>query len=311
MKILNILLSYPPYRYIGAEIYDHTLNKALHKKGHTVYVKTIDEINNNQPYQHENILINHPIPTDIDLIITHIDLRQKAYHLKRLHNLNNTPMVGIQHNLGRETQTAERLYKWDGIIYNSQHMANISRNPTAPKTVLIPPTPNPSRKPISEGKAITQINLTALKGAKDFWQLVENNPHQQFIAVKGGWGAQIIPTNIPDNVKIYEHQNNLTPIWKKTGALLFLSAPLEAWGMVASEANAHGIPVIHYTPRPGIEENVGTLGGYPISGSINTLNLTSIPTPSTHIQQQAVENYKKHKEQLKDTVEWVENIRKY
>lgn len=119
------------------------------------------------------------------------------------------------------------------------------------------------------GERITLINLTELKGARVFWKLAELMPKHKFLAVKGGWGKQIIPKTVPPNVKVMEYVQDARKIYGQTRILLAPSfyeetdKPLqgwtETWGRVVIEAASSGIPTIAH-PAPGLLESLGGSG---------------------------------------------------
>ena len=139
MRILTITQQYPPARYIGAELYDHNLNKFLIAQGHTVEVITAEKPTD--PYVLDDVVVNPLKPAMPDIILTHIDNRGPAHYFKRVHNIN-VPIVGILHNLQPNTLKQIKIFNWDGIIFNSNYAVELV-NPTVPYTVLTPPTPKP------------------------------------------------------------------------------------------------------------------------------------------------------------------------
>jgi hypothetical protein len=134
--------------------------------------------------------------------------------------------------------------------------------------VVHPPTWSWEHQVDQTGDAVTIPSLSPEKGGETFWKLVERLPNRRFIGVVGGWGNQIIPDPVPDNVEIMTHQgNNLQEVFRKTRILLVPSQRLneserywtENWGRAAVEAAASGIPVIA-NPAPGPVEALGEAG---------------------------------------------------
>jgi glycosyltransferase involved in cell wall biosynthesis len=307
MRILSILLQYPPARRIGAELYDHELHKALTKAGHTVQVLTTEEPTSKLPaWDFEGIAVNDEVQGDYDLILTHIDLRQKAWYIARLNKLTHLPIVAIQHNNAPSTVLAEKLYQWAGIIYNSEHSKSLGSNQIARKTVLIPPVKPVGKTPVSTGTNIVQISLNQIKGGGTFWETAKNNPEQNFIAVQGGWGEQEKPYLIPRNVTLLPHMEDLTEVWKDSALLLLPSFPLESWAMVAAEAGRHGIPTLTFNDIAGVLENIGDTGhAVPRTKS---LKLPETYGPSKEVQQWFSKQATKHRKQLTETVKFLEGF---
>lgn len=306
MKILNIVISYPPKRFIGAELYDHALNVHLQKAGHTVHVATGENLE--QSWEYEGIQVNPPErpTTKYDLILTHVDYRQKAHYIRRLMNQTSIPIIGIQHNDTRNTIDDEQLYKWDGLIYNNYHMLNQSRNTTPNKTVLIPPCPAPAQD-ISKGTYILIVGTSLPKGIDTFYSIVQAMPDQQFMAVEGGWGKQE-PKSYP-NLKLIPHTNNLTPILKEAHILL-LPSKYESWAMIASEALAEGKKVVTFDDLPGVKENIGDAGEYVPRGAKTNEWVKAIQKrkKTSKIREQADANYALHQKTLKDAEKMLQNI---
>lgn len=309
MRILSIVLQYPPARRIGAELYDHELHKALTKEGHEVQVITVEDATKDLPeWDFEGIIVNAPITGEFDLILTHVDMRQKAWYVARLNNLTHLPIIGIQHNNAQATTVAEKLYLWHGIIYNSENAKKNGANPGARKTVLIPPVKAVGKTPVSKGTKIVQVNLNYTKGGERFWNLAKSNPEQEFIAVKGGWGEQNIPHIVPSNVTVIPTQEDLTKVWEEAGLLLVLSTPIESWAMVAAEAGRHGVPTLTFSDLPGVIENIGDSGF--IATRSPFLNLPEEYAPNKATQQHFSKQATLHRKQLKDTVKFLEGFKK-
>jgi glycosyltransferase involved in cell wall biosynthesis len=306
MRILTVLLQYPPLRRIGAELYDHELHKALTKEGHSVEVVTTEEGAKDVPaWQFEGISVNAPITGEYDLILTHVDLRQKAWFVARLNNLTHLPIIAIHHNNAPSTIMAEKLYRWQGVIYNSEHARSLGSTP-APKTVLIPPVKPVGKTAVSTGDKIVQVGLNTVKGGNIFWNIAKANPDKEFIAVDGGWGKAVAQHKTPDNVTLLPHQEDLTHVWKQTGLLLLPSQAVESWAMVAAEAGRYGIQTFTFDDIHGVLENIGDSGFTAPRSSQPTLPTEYKPNKATqhHFNKQAI----LHRKQLKETITFLEGF---
>jgi glycosyltransferase involved in cell wall biosynthesis len=93
------------------------------------------------------------------------------------------------------------------------------------------------------------------KGAETFYDLARSFPLQKFLGVKGGYGEQYVPDDLPPNVTIMEHTNNPIDYLSRTKILLCPSR-YESYGRSAIEASASGIPSLS-TRTPGTLEGVG------------------------------------------------------
>ena len=123
--------------------------------------------------------------------------------------------------------------------------------------VLLPPVINRVQYATTrdDAKYVTLINLSALKGAQTLYALARRCPETQFMGVRGGWGAQIVPKDLPANVRIMAMTPDIQSVYRQTRILLAPSET-EPWGRVAMEAAASGIPVI-CSPTPGLRECMG------------------------------------------------------
>lgn len=304
MKILTIIQQYPPQRYIGAELYDHALHKYLKKQGHTVHVKIEDS---GKRWEYEGIPVNPPVTyTDYDIILTHVDYYQEAKHYQKHYNLKNTPIVVIQHNFSEWTIKDEAFYNFAGVIYNSKHMLNSSKNKTVNKTVLTPPCKKPSTITTSS-ENIMIIGTTRPKGVGIFNSLAQKLPDKTFIGIEGGWG-QNLKLDYP-NITFVDQTRNLTPYFR-TASHLLVPSHFESWSMAAGEAIGYGVTVVSYDDLPGVIENIGPAGYYlnrnrNIWGWVETLKNTIDPVI---VKQQALKNFNNHQQGLKDTVKMLQEI---
>jgi hypothetical protein len=105
-------------------------------------------------------------------------------------------------------------------------------------------------------KYITMVNFFEGKGPEVFWAMAERFPKQKFLAVKGGYGKQIIPKEIPENVMVIENTPYIQNVYSMT-KLLLMPSKYESFGRVPVEAAAQGVPTV-YQKTPGlIESQVG------------------------------------------------------
>jgi len=107
---------------------------------------------------------------------------------------------------------------------------------------------------VERGDAITLVNLSALKGGELFWELARLLPDRPFLAVRG-WGAQIVPHDVPANVTLIERTPDIRSVYAKTRVLLVPSV-YESYGRVGLEAACSGIPTIAH-PNAGLREALG------------------------------------------------------
>jgi glycosyltransferase involved in cell wall biosynthesis len=138
-----------------------------------------------------------------------------------------------------------------------------------------------------DAKAITMVNLIDLKGGNLFWQLARVMPDREFIAVKGGYGNQIMyPKDLP-NVTIMENQDDMREVFKKSRIILMPSS-YESWGRVGMEAAVSGIPTIA-TATEGLLESLGNSGVF-----LENRDVASLVEAIRLLDHE--ETYKKHSE---------------
>ena len=248
---------YVPATKAGAEITLHQMLVELKNRGHqvTVFCK------NPEVPEYEGISLK-PIADmqaqarRVDVIFTQLDATraaiQIAYDLRK-------PLVHLAHG-----DASVRLYKLNPrnvslVISNSDWVNKSFKALEVPKTVLYPPLSlDKYRVDNKKAEAITLVNLIELKGAELFWQLARIMPNRKFIAVKGGYGDQIIyPKDLP-NVTVVENQEDIRNVLKDTRIVLMPSS-YESWGRVGIEAAVSGIPTIA-TQTPGLQESLGDSG---------------------------------------------------
>lgn len=120
----------------------------------------------------------------------------------------------------------------------------------------------PSRYRTTPGRRVAAINLAPRKGGEYFWPIVRACPSVPFLGVRGGWHLkkQIVPEPLPPNARVLRYQRDPKVVYSQTRVLLMLTAD-EAFGRVAIEAAASGIPVIAHDD-PGVREAMGDHATY-------------------------------------------------
>lgn len=93
---------------------------------------------------------------------------------------------------------------------------------------------------------IGMINPSDVKGVKIFIQIAKRLPNVKF-AIWASWGSNAeIRERLRDvpNIELRESCRNMEEVWQELKVLLVPSLWFEAWGMVVTEAQLRGIPVI-------------------------------------------------------------------
>lgn len=253
MRVVVALLSYPPHRFIGSELMTHALLKRLQARGHEV---TVVGKENTSGWVWDGIpVIPRPLP-DGDVLIYHAEFHEDNVEGRPWVDQWRGPKVAVCHNARIGVELGLMNCRPDIAVVNSVVMEGQIRH--SRKMVVHPPVPDVV--PLS-GDRITVINMEESNKIGPFWELTRLMPDLEFLGVKGGYGKQSVPRGRPrKNVKVIDQvpSDRMDEVWAQTRVLLVPSAT-ESWSMVASEAMAHGIPVVA-NPIPGLRENLDGVG---------------------------------------------------
>ena len=301
MRVVASVLSYPPLRFIGSELMTHELLKRLQARGHEVVVIGQDITN---PHEWEGVTVRGGTLPDGDVLIYHVDFNQPAMQWQG-------PKVGICHNSRINVQVGVRKSQPDLLTVNSNTMS--SEIPYYSKSIVHPPIKVPKRR--RRGDSITLINLEETNKVGPFYEVAKLMPHLNFLGVRGGYGNQLIPDQLPGNVEVINqvpHDRMAADVWARTKILLVPSAT-ESWSMVASEAMAHGIPVIAH-PLTSLRENLEGVGVWAHRdrpkqwvGAIEGI-LESYEEHSTAVRARAVEQEQRFEREVTEWCEAVERL---
>jgi hypothetical protein len=255
VRVVASLLSYPPHRFIGSELMTHSLLKRLAARGHEVEVVIRD---GEAPWSWEGITVTggslprgewHTLPA-ADVLIYHAEFYQGSVEEWQ------GPKVAICHNARIGVQMGIYNVLPQLVTANSETM----RKELRASVVVHPPVELPAVR--RHGGRVTIINMEETSKIGPFWDLVKMMPDVEFLGVKGGYGKQSRPRGrLPKNVKVIDQvrpDEMAEKVWAET-AILIVPSATESWSMVASEAMAHGIPVIAQ-PLPGLIENLEGVG---------------------------------------------------
>lgn len=261
--------AYPPVHNAGAEWMAHTLLRDLVRHGHQVDVLlstpglAAQDIDGVRVHAHRDKadplrLIAERRP---DAIVTHLENTPRASVVAGQAGI---PCVHLLHNTFWPSKLWIRRYGPSLIVANSEWMANdyaayLSGHRTRAHLVVVRPPVDPADYRTRPGDRITLINLFANKGAATFWALANRMPDAEFLAVRGGYGEQVIPEAIPPNVEVIGNTPNVRDDVYARTRILLMPSEYESWGRVGVEAMCSGIPVIAH-PTPGLVESLGPAG---------------------------------------------------
>lgn len=178
---------------------------------------------------------------------------------------NRVPLAYINHDPNFLNAELPRNCGPVLTVFNSEYGANKFPD-IFPSVVVLPPV-FPERYATQKGDRITLVNINKNKGGDIFWQLVNKMPNHKFLAVEGGYGQQIKPRVIPNNVELVKHTSDMKKIYSQT-RIVIMPSIIETFGRVAIEAAASGIPTI-CTPTDGLKEALGDSGIYVASRNVN------------------------------------------
>lgn len=248
MRIQAFPISFPPRRFIGAELMSAQLLRALQDAGHKVGVHVGDGFG---VWQWDGLHVSGSaldIPRGSEVAVVHagrswpgVEYRQK----------NGARLVMVCHNLSDGAREDLEMARPDLVVVNSQTM----RDDLGVDALVIHP-PAPPVTPLPAGDHVVALSLNKMKGGPQVLALAAMMPHRKFLAVRSGYGEQA--RTAPSNVDLLDHvpHGDLAQlVWSQASVFLQLSSE-ESWGMAAAEALAHGVPVIAH-PTPGLLENLG------------------------------------------------------
>ncbi|MFI5992504.1 glycosyltransferase family 4 protein [Streptomyces sp. NPDC051362] len=199
-----------------------------------------------------------------DVLLAHLETVPSTASLARGYG---KPLVVVCHNTHRATFRDAAAGGTALAVYNSLWMereaelffAEYPKSIRPESSLIVRPPVFADEYATKPGKAVTLINCNPEKGGKVLDALARRMPDQQFIAVRGAYGEQILP-DLP-NVEIVEHVRGdemREKVYARTRVLLMPSS-YESWGRAGCEALASGIPVIAH-PTPGLCESLGEAG---------------------------------------------------
>jgi len=194
-----------------------------------------------------------------DVIISHLQCAMRSGLVSRKYGKKAIHLI---HNDQEYCITAAERYA-DAMIFNTEWVTEHYNYIDRPSVVFHPPI-EPKRYTVKTSREfITLVNLTIGttnrldydKGGLTFYELARRFPNEQFLGVKGGYGDQYVPDDLPPNVTIWEHTNNILDVYRRS-KLVLVPSKYESYGRVAIEGGCSGIPSI-LTETQGTREAMG------------------------------------------------------
>lgn len=262
----------PPEHNAGAEHMLVSMLRPLVERGHDVQVWLSQQGRMRARYEYRGIQVVPP-SADLgfasalrraDVVMSHLECVPSTASLARGFGKR---MVVLCHNTHRPTFRDMAAGGTALAVYNSRWMqaeaelffAEYPKSVRPADSLIVRPPVFADEYATKPGKAITLVNCNPEKGGRVLEELARRMPDQQFLAVKGAYGEQILP-DLP-NVEIVEHVDGADmreKVYGRTRVLLMPSS-YESWGRVGVEAMASGIPVLAH-PTPGLCESLGEAG---------------------------------------------------
>jgi len=187
-----------------------------------------------------------------DVAVTQLDARNRAV---RYAAFARRPIVHFVHTSGSDLHTHSPP---DLRVFAADWRAESGSS--QPLSIVLHPLIDAARYRVTRGDAVTLVNLSREKGAELFYELAARLPEQRFLGVRGGWGPQIVPTELPPNVEIAETTPDMRVVYGETRVLVLPSAH-ELHPRVPLEAACSGIPTVA-TPLEGVREAMGSAALY-------------------------------------------------
>lgn len=270
MRIVGYFHLFPPEHNAGSETTVHAALRAMVRRGHSVQV--ICDRSVTAPYTIDGIEVLRPprrgqqrwledFVKDCDLTVTHLDLTSQAMGLA---TNTHKPLVHFVHNSAQLQywNVKEKAYGGGGwaascqlVVFNSNWIQQLQQWPGAQVTVH--PVVEAEYYRCERGEKVTLVNPTPGKGVETFKALAVLMPEQDFLAVEGGYGQQMISAS-SGNIEWMAHTPDIREVFRKTKVLL-MPSDYESYGRVGIEAACAGIPTVAH-PTEGLKEAFGEAG---------------------------------------------------
>lgn len=272
LQIVARVHAMPPEHNAGAEHMLVSMLRPLVERGHDVSVWLSRYGKVSQAYDYRGIQVvplesRLDFPTAVrraDVVLSHLECVPSMSSLARGYG---KPSVVVCHNTHLPTFRDMAAGGTALAVYNSQwmraeaqvHFADYPKAVRPAGEMIVRPPVFADEYRTKPGTAITLVNCNPEKGGHVLRKLAERMPDQQFLAVRGAYGVQVLP-DLP-NVEIIGHvdgQDMRERVYARTRVLLMPSS-YESWGRAGAEALASGIPVVAH-PTPGLCESLGEAG---------------------------------------------------
>lgn len=247
MNLAAILATYPPHRFVGAELATHALIRRWNPMVYGLYVIPIG-------YTYDGVRVRKFVDwrdIDCDLVWSHPDLGAQA-SLVAQHR--KVPRIDYVHNTSPKTLARLHFRPSNLTIFNAHVTAEAARwrDP-----VVVHPAVSPEGRSRSQGEAVVAVNVSRLKGGETFAKVAEHT-HRPVLVVKGGHGKQV---DIPTAQMMGPFMPNQMDGFYARARVMVMATQFESYGMAGLEALASGVPVVA-SDLPGVREALGDAASY-------------------------------------------------
>lgn len=258
MRVAVLPPLYPPRSRVGAWLATHQLVTGLAQRGHDVRVApTLMAVG--RTYRLDGVTVTpgrnrQQAVAGADVVIAHAGASRDALRGLTI----RAPIVRLVHG----PEVLPRTIADAALVVANAHATAAAVGPHVPRgatlAVVHPPT-FPALYRTAPGQEVTLVNLAPEKGGDLFWAIARRLPHVRFLAVRGGYGRQVVHSR--PNVSVIGPVSNMRlEVYSRT-RLLLMPSRAETWGMVGVEAMCSGIPVLA-RPTPGLRESLGRAGNF-------------------------------------------------
>lgn len=264
MRIAALTPYYPPGRNAGSEVMLRWMMDSLVRAGHEVVVLATDaeeirgqviqqdgaEVHFTDPKSAEKYLIGYRP----DVIVSQ---QTRIPDAAKVRKATGAKVAAVIHSEWLYTEHWLRTNP-DLLVFNTHYIHELYGKGKPNEIVIHPPVWAREHR-TTPGDCITLVNMIEAKGAYTFYELTNDFPDKKFLGVIGGYGPQIVPSELPSNVEIVPNTSDMRgDVWSRTRILLMPSST-ESYGMAAVEALQSGIPVIA-SPTEGLGESLSYSG---------------------------------------------------
>lgn len=258
MVVAALFHRYVPAHGAGAEWMAHALLRDLVARGHRV-----------------RVMVSHPDPIEaadvdgvtverwdgtygqfggVDVVVTHLDRTRNAIYAA---HAVGAPVVHLLHNHRQLRYHRVHPSEADLVIANSRWVRDAYPGWPGAIEVIHPPVDvDDYTVGYHTGDMVTLVNLSVAKGGLVLFDVAEQMPRTDFLAVTGAYAPQV--TNfraVPPNVELIANTSHMRDdVYARTKVLLIPSS-YESWGRVGIEAACSGIVSVA-APTQGLVESL-------------------------------------------------------